>query len=278
MDRRQFIRNSAGTLSTLTAAEAAGVAAAQAPRTSVNAPGVGRPVRAVSIGFKPGPPLEKIAALVDREGARGTDLIALPETFRGQNDASMETLDGPTVTALSRLAEKHRTYIVAPIDRKDGDKRLNSAVVLDRSGKIAGVYDKLYPFWVEEFERKPPVQPGQSVTVVSDRFRASGPGHLLRRELVAVVAEAVGFRRRARDLAERVFRRQDASVARHRLQLLRHERDVGPRLPGLRHRRRATRLREGQRGRLQHHALHVRPGPLHLSSGPEPAPQGRPPC
>jgi predicted amidohydrolase len=128
----------------------------------------------VSIGFRAGPSLEHIAGLVDKEGARGADLIALPETCRGQNDSSMETLDGPTISALSRLAEKHRTYIVVPIDRKDGDRRLNSAVVLDRRGRIAGIYDKLYPFWVEEFTKRPPVQPGQAVTVISTDFGRLG--------------------------------------------------------------------------------------------------------
>ena len=172
MDRRQFIRTSAGALGALAAAEAA---TAQDQRTAEVGPGaIGRPVRAVSIAFKPGPSLEKIAELVDQEGARGADLIALPETVRGQNDSSMETLDGPTITALSRLAEKRRTYIVAPIDRKDGEKRFNSAVLLDRRGKVAGLYDKLYPFWVEEFGRRPPVQPGQAVTVIQTDFGRLG--------------------------------------------------------------------------------------------------------
>ena len=164
-------------LGTLTSVEGAASAAAEeheAPRRE-SAPGnVGRPVRAVSIGFKPGPSLEQIAGLVDKEGARGADLIALPETFRGQNDKTPETLDGPTVTAIAPLARKHGTYIVVPIDRKDGDRRLNSAVVLDRRGQIAGVYDKLYPFWVEEFTRHPPVQPGQAVTVISTDFGRLG--------------------------------------------------------------------------------------------------------
>lgn len=134
----------------------------------------GRPVRAVSIGFKPGPSLEQIAGWVDQEAARGCDLIALPETFRGQNEKSQETLDGPTVTALAKLAAKHQTYIVCPIDRKDGERRFNSAVVLDRRGRIAGVYDKLYPFWVEEFAKKPPVQPGNSVLVLQTDFGRLG--------------------------------------------------------------------------------------------------------
>lgn len=176
MDRREFIRNSAVALSSLAPAEAARAAVEQQEMTeSAIAPGhVGRPVRAVSIGFTPGPSLEQIAGLVDKEGARGADLIALPETFRGQNDKTQETLDGPTVSALAALAEKHRTYIVVPIDRKDGDRRLNSAVILDRRGRIAGVYDKLYPFWVDEFTRRPPVQPGQTVTVISTDFGRLG--------------------------------------------------------------------------------------------------------
>jgi predicted amidohydrolase len=176
VDRRQFMMNSAVALSSLTPAEAARAAAEQQEATqSASAPDhIGRPVRAVSIGFTPGPSLEQIAGLVDKEGARGADLIALPETFRGQDEKTQETLDGPTVSALAPLAEKHRTYIVVPIDRKDGDRRLNSAVILDRRGRIAGVYDKVYPFWVDEFRRRPPVQPGQTVTVISTDFGRLG--------------------------------------------------------------------------------------------------------
>ncbi len=160
----------------MTPAEAALAAAEEQEKTqSASVPDhAGRPVRAVSIGFTPGPSLEQIAGLVDKEGARGADLIALPETFRGQDEHTQETLDGPTVSALARLAEKHRTYIVVPIDRKDGDRRLNSAVILDRRGRIAGVYDKVYPFWVDEFTRRPPVQPGQTVTVISTDFGRLG--------------------------------------------------------------------------------------------------------
>jgi predicted amidohydrolase len=177
MDRREFLKNSTTVLGSLASVEGAErdlrEGQGTTPRSDTPA-NVGRPVRAVSIGFRPGPSLEQIAGLVDREGGRGADLIALPETFRGQNDQSMETLDGPTVPALARLAEKHRTYLVVPIDRREGDRRLNSAVVLDRRGRIAGVYDKVYPFWVEEFTKRPQVQPGQAVTVIATDFGRLG--------------------------------------------------------------------------------------------------------
>jgi predicted amidohydrolase len=178
MDRRHFVTNSIGALSSLAYTESGSYAAsgAQDPKSPEKAEGqsAGRPVRAVSIGFKPGRNLEEVARLVDKEAARGTDLISLPETFRGQGQSSWETLDGPSISALAPLAEKHRTYIVAPIDRKDGERRLNSAVVLDRHGRIAGIYDKIYPYWVQEFRTTPPVTPGETVTVISTDFGRLG--------------------------------------------------------------------------------------------------------
>ncbi|HUO30134.1 MAG TPA: carbon-nitrogen hydrolase family protein [Bryobacteraceae bacterium] len=175
MHRRHFLAESAAALGSLMAVEGIGSASADesASRTEEAEPKAGRPVRAVSIGFRPGIPLQQISDLVDQEGARGADLIALPETCRGQNDQSPESLDGPTVSTLARVAGKHRTYIVCPIDRNDGGRRLNSAVLIDRRGQVAAVYDKLYPYG-EEFTKHPGVQPGQAVTVHQTDFGRVG--------------------------------------------------------------------------------------------------------
>ena len=129
----------------------------------------GRRVRVVSISFS-GKSLEEIAEVVDEEGSRGADIIALPETWRGNNS---ETLDGPTIRTMSALARKHRTYIVCPIDRKEGDKRLNSAVLIDRSGEVACIYDKVYPYW-SEFDLKPPVDVGVEAPVYETDFGRVG--------------------------------------------------------------------------------------------------------
>jgi len=131
----------------------------------------GRPVRIVSLSFQ-GKPLEEIAALVDREASQGADLIALPETWRGQGDA-WEPLDGPTITTMADIARKHHTYIVCPIDRRDGEVRYNSSVFIDREGKVACVYDKVYPFW-SEYDVKPPVTPGTSAPVYGADFGKVG--------------------------------------------------------------------------------------------------------
>jgi len=129
-------------------------------------PAVGRPVRVTSIGFGQ-LSLEDIVSVVDREGARGTDLIALPELCRGWDP---EPLLGPTVTAMSELASRHSTYVVCPIDRLEDGPRHNSAVLIDRGGKVACVYDKVYPYWGELTDIAPPATPGSEVPVYQADF------------------------------------------------------------------------------------------------------------
>ncbi len=124
----------------------------------------GRPVRVVSLCFN-NEDLVKIEKIVDEEGAKGTDIIVLPETWRGQSKP--ETIEGETITALSKLAKKNNTYILSPIDRTDGKFRYNSAVLIDREGKVVLVHDKVYPYW-SEFDLTPPVTPGTNSEMVYD--------------------------------------------------------------------------------------------------------------
>ena len=131
----------------------------------------GRPVRVVSLCFQNRDAAE-ILATVDREGAQGADLIALPETWTGQGDA-WQTLNGDTLAQVSSLARKHHTYIVCPIDRRDGVQRRNSSVLLDRKGRVVCVYDKMYPYW-SEFDLVPPVVPGSEVRVHEADFGRIG--------------------------------------------------------------------------------------------------------
>jgi predicted amidohydrolase len=133
----------------------------------------GRPVRVVSISFAVGKTLQEVADLVDREASAGCDLVALPETWLGQDGHEPEPLDGPTIRTMAALAAKHHTYIVCPIDRTEAGRRLNSAVLLDRAGRVACVYDKVYPYW-SEFDVRPPVQPGLDVPVHTADFGRVG--------------------------------------------------------------------------------------------------------
>jgi predicted amidohydrolase len=183
MRRRNFLKTTTGlgALAGLGIAGTAGhglagtAAAGDASHGADTAAGtIGRPVRVVSIAYKGHErPLDNVAQLVDSEGARGADIIVLGETYRGLTMQSQETLDGPAVTAMGSLAKKHRTYIVCPIDRKDGSHRLNSCVLIDRDGHVAAVYNKVFP-WLPEFQRVPPVEPGQETVVHQADFGRVG--------------------------------------------------------------------------------------------------------
>ena len=133
---------------------------------------IGRPVRIASIGFRPRN-VADILPVLEAEAARGVDLIVLPETMTGQADHSPETLDGPTVRAVAEVARAHGCWIICPIDRIAADRRLNTAVLIDRSGAVAGHYDKNYPF-LDELELEPPVWPGADAPVFETDFGRLG--------------------------------------------------------------------------------------------------------
>jgi len=128
-----------------------------------------RSVRVVSLSFYPCSH-EKIAPLVDAEGSGGVDLLVLPETWTGNEP---EQLDGPAVTAMVTMAKKHRMYIVCPVYRLVSGQRLNSTILIGRSGEICGIYDKMYPYW-DEFNLTPPARPGTKPFVYETDFGKLG--------------------------------------------------------------------------------------------------------
>ncbi len=151
------------------AVTALALAPAARPATSEPAAQIGRPVRVVSLSFAH-VPFDQVRVAVDN-AAEGADLVVLPELFRG--DGHPETLDGPTVTAMADLARKHHAYIVCPIDRKDGPRRWNTAVLIDRNGQVVFHYDKIYPYW-NEFELSPPPSLGSHAGVYQTDFGRLG--------------------------------------------------------------------------------------------------------
>lgn len=127
--------------------------------------------RKVVIGttiFHPGGPysgragrLERVAGLVDEMARQaeqkypgeGLDLAVLTESALTKTSGSATerstTLDDELTEALGALARKHRTYLVAPMDlseTRDGVAiHSNVAVLIDRQGKVAGIYRKAHP-------------------------------------------------------------------------------------------------------------------------------------
>ncbi len=133
----------------------------------------GRRVRVTSISVSSRRSLGSVAEVVDREGTRGADLIVLPEAWAVETRDNPEPIDGPVISTMSMLARTHRVNIVCPLDRQSDTRRLNSAVLIDRGGLVAGVYDKLYPYW-NEFDLRPPVEAGDEVEIFEADFGRVG--------------------------------------------------------------------------------------------------------
>jgi predicted amidohydrolase len=89
------------------------------------------------------------ADLVEREVKPGTDIILLPEgisvvgTGKGYAEVS-EPIPGPTTERLAQVARQKNAWIVAGIYEREAPAIYNTAVLIDRQGRIAGKYRKVY--------------------------------------------------------------------------------------------------------------------------------------
>jgi len=92
-----------------------------------------------------------VMSLLDLALKQRPDLVCLPETFNSVSVPAShigdvaEDLPGPTTDAAAQRARKAGCYVICPLVTHRDGQYLNSAVVIDRSGAIAGVYDKLHP-------------------------------------------------------------------------------------------------------------------------------------
>ena len=129
-----------------------GLCVTPVPATSPNHPEQpGRPVKVAAIAIGTGGNHDQKLPLaikhLETAGQQGVDIACLPEEFAG---LSPEPIPGPTTQALAKVAQKHRMYVVCPIREQAGDGRqYNTAVLLDRQGKVAGTYRKVFVFWGE---------------------------------------------------------------------------------------------------------------------------------
>jgi predicted amidohydrolase len=104
------------------------------------------------------------------------DVIVLGEMInrvgvRGQPDEQAEPIPGPTTERLAEHARRHRTWIAFSIVERDGPDLFNTAVLLDRTGRIAGTYRKVQlPF--EEVSRG--IAPGSGFPVFATDFGRVG--------------------------------------------------------------------------------------------------------
>ncbi|MEQ8786481.1 MAG: carbon-nitrogen hydrolase family protein [Pirellulaceae bacterium] len=88
------------------------------------------------------PLLDATLSILDRAAAFRPDIVCLPETFTRDKP---ESVPGPTTDRLGRWAREHSCYVICPISTRVGEHVFNSAMLLDRQGKVVGRYDKIRP-------------------------------------------------------------------------------------------------------------------------------------
>src|ERR1035437_4290425 len=101
--------------------------------------------------------LDRAERLVRVGAARGADLVALPEVFnwrgkRIEQAAAAETLDGQSLTLMSRLARELRIHLVAGsiTEQVAGESRCyNTSALLGPDGGQIAVYRKIHLFDVD---------------------------------------------------------------------------------------------------------------------------------
>jgi beta-ureidopropionase len=86
------------------------------------------------------------------------DMICLPELFDTiwvdeektlEEVAEDEKVPGPVTTRIADFAKKHGCYVACPVVTKSEGHFYNSSLLIDRHGKIAGVYHKIHPVKTE---------------------------------------------------------------------------------------------------------------------------------
>jgi hypothetical protein len=105
------------------------------------------PPRWVRVACTSGKPsLRADEAVLNEAGRAGVDLVLLPEYMQGGRVA--EPLEGPSYRLMSAKAKQYRMYVAGGVVRKDkkADRVYNTALLLDREGKLVGTYDKIHPY------------------------------------------------------------------------------------------------------------------------------------
>ena len=104
--------------------------------------------------------LKRMFARMEDIAGLQPDVVCLPELFdtiwvsEKRNIADIaedEKVPGPVTSRVAEYAKKHNCYVVCPVVTKKEGRFYNSSILLDRKGKIAGVYHKIHPVKTEIF-------------------------------------------------------------------------------------------------------------------------------
>ncbi len=97
----------------------------------------------------PAQSVEEFCRLVETNNPGNLDFVCLPEgitvigTGKSYYDVS-EPIPGPTTERLAKLASKIHAYVIAGLYEKHNNILYNTAVLIDRNGKLVGAYRKTH--------------------------------------------------------------------------------------------------------------------------------------
>lgn len=157
--RRRFLQSSAVSatgavlgMNTLSAADSEPTSDSKESRVLMS-----RPATITVVSYPPFPKdeperlnqtLRRMSELIDQAAQVKSDIVAFPEICNHYGESPewvFESLDGPTVTTLSRKAAEKKMYVVCPLATLENGTRHNASVLIGRDGKIVGVYHKNFP-------------------------------------------------------------------------------------------------------------------------------------
>ena len=120
--------------------------------------------------------VEQFCRLVEDAAERKPDIVCLPEGITvvgtGLDYAAVsEPVPGPTTARLGQVARRLNTYVVAGLYERSGPIVYNTAVLVNRTGALAGAYRKTH-LPREEWEKG--ITPGSSYPVFDTDFGKVG--------------------------------------------------------------------------------------------------------
>ena len=125
--------------------------------------------------------LEKARNLLERACATKPDIVCLPETvaYYGVSYTRAaevaQPVPGPFTDMAAAAARRHGSYIICPLVEQRGDRFYNVAVLLDRQGQIAGLYEKIHPVAGQDYSLlEKGVTPGQEPKIFDTDFGRIG--------------------------------------------------------------------------------------------------------
>ena len=141
-----------------------------------------RTVRTVAIRYRPARSsgteqnLREFAQVAARHAKGAADLLVFPEgmTVAGTTNTYIEvseSVPGPTTAALGEIARAHNAWVVGGLYEREGKAVYNTAVLIDRQGRYAGKYRKVY---LPREEVEAGLTPGDSYPVFTTDFGRLG--------------------------------------------------------------------------------------------------------